>query len=114
MSADGDVGTAPLAPRPAQSARVRSARSEEAQSHGGIRFMLTVPTAERETPFRKTDANKASDGEADVVASARRWWRRGGSNSRPSHCERDALPAELRPLERKIIAARDTARKPVP
>ena len=25
------------------------------------------------------------------------WWRRGGSNSRPSHCERDALPAELRP-----------------
>ena len=26
-----------------------------------------------------------------------RWWRRGGSNSRPSHCERDALPAELRP-----------------
>ena len=28
------------------------------------------------------------------------WWRRGGSNSRPSHCERDALPAELRPHER--------------
>ena len=27
------------------------------------------------------------------------WWRRGGSNSRPSHCERDALPAELRPHE---------------
>src|SRR5262244_3100317 len=26
-----------------------------------------------------------------------KWWRRGGSNSRPSHCERDALPAELRP-----------------
>jgi hypothetical protein len=25
------------------------------------------------------------------------WWRRGGSNSRPSHCERDALPAELLP-----------------
>lgn len=25
------------------------------------------------------------------------WWSRGGSNSRPSHCERDALPAELRP-----------------
>jgi hypothetical protein len=25
-------------------------------------------------------------------------WSRGGSNSRPSHCERDALPAELRPL----------------
>src|SRR5450759_539322 len=26
-----------------------------------------------------------------------KWWRRGGSNSRPSHCERDTLPAELRP-----------------
>ena len=25
------------------------------------------------------------------------WWSRGGANSRPSHCERDALPAELRP-----------------
>ena len=26
------------------------------------------------------------------------WWSRGGSNSRPLHCERSALPAELRPL----------------
>ena len=25
------------------------------------------------------------------------WWSRGESNSRPSHCERDALPTELRP-----------------
>src|SRR5690606_15645797 len=25
------------------------------------------------------------------------WWRRGGSNSRPLHCERSALPAELLP-----------------
>ncbi len=25
------------------------------------------------------------------------WWSGGGSNSRPSHCERDALPAELPP-----------------
>ena len=34
------------------------------------------------------------------------WWRRGGSNSRPSHCERDALPAELRPREQaRILAA---------
>src|SRR4051812_49329806 len=30
-------------------------------------------------------------------SSEEKWWRRGGSNSRPSHCERDALPAELRP-----------------
>ena len=25
------------------------------------------------------------------------WWSGGGSNSRPSHCERDALPTELPP-----------------
>ena len=31
------------------------------------------------------------------------WWRRRGSNPRPSHCERDALPAELRP---HVYAAR--------
>jgi hypothetical protein len=37
----------------------------------------------------------------DVIESTG-WWRRGGSNSRPSHCERDALPAELRPHEVKI------------
>ena len=28
------------------------------------------------------------------------WWSGGGSNSRPSHCERDALPAELPPHAR--------------
>ena len=33
----------------------------------------------------------------ELFGQSRRWWRRGGSNSRPSHCERDALPAELRP-----------------
>src|SRR5690606_8992517 len=27
------------------------------------------------------------------------WWSGGGSNSRPSHCERDALPAELPPQQ---------------
>src|SRR5690348_10479613 len=26
-----------------------------------------------------------------------KWWSRQGSNLRPSHCERDALPTELRP-----------------
>ena len=34
------------------------------------------------------------------------WWRRGGSNSRPSHCERDALPAELRPLHSRAEAVK--------
>ena len=33
----------------------------------------------------------------EIIRAQLRWWRRGGSNSRPSHCERDALPAELRP-----------------
>ncbi|GAT99801.1 hypothetical protein BSLA_01f0073 [Burkholderia stabilis] len=32
-----------------------------------------------------------------------RWWSGGGSNSRPSHCERDALPAELPPHQSSII-----------
>ena len=32
-----------------------------------------------------------------------RWWSRGGSNSRPSHCERDALPSELRPRADGIL-----------
>ena len=34
------------------------------------------------------------------------WWSGGGSNSRPSHCERDALPAELPPhVKHSRIAA---------
>src|SRR3984893_3552305 len=36
----------------------------------------------------------------------RSWWRRRGSNPRPPHCERGALPAELRPHRLKIIARR--------
>src|SRR5208283_2714650 len=40
------------------------------------------------------------------------WWRRGGSNSRPSHCERDALPAELRPpLKWKYCTDKTISRK---
>lgn len=34
------------------------------------------------------------------------WWSGGGSNSRPSHCERDALPAELPPHDQTILARR--------
>src|SRR4051794_21013949 len=33
------------------------------------------------------------------------WWRGGGSNSRPSHCERDALPAELPPHNGNYFSA---------
>ena len=32
------------------------------------------------------------------------WWRRRGSNPRPSDCEPDALPAELRPHVLRTIA----------
>ena len=31
------------------------------------------------------------------------WWSQGGSNSRPRHCERRALPAELWPRKRRQI-----------
>lgn len=31
------------------------------------------------------------------------WWTEGGSNSRPPHCERGALPAELSAHELRII-----------
>src|SRR5215471_8347529 len=50
---------------------------------------------------------------SDLAATPRKegWWRRGGSNSRPSHCERDALPAELRPQRSKIIARCGPGRK---
>src|SRR6266481_9051842 len=34
--------------------------------------------------------------DSDVVPSEG-WWSRQESNLRPSHCERDALPTELRP-----------------
>ena len=33
----------------------------------------------------------------DVSLQSSVWWSRQGSNLRPSHCERDALPTELRP-----------------
>ena len=39
----------------------------------------------------------------------RGWWSRGGSNSRPPHCERGALPAELRPRNRWWSASRSPA-----
>ena len=38
------------------------------------------------------------------------WWRGGGSNSRPSHCERDALPAELPPHGDREFSKGESAR----
>src|SRR5690606_12657505 len=42
-----------------------------------------------------------------------KWWSGGGSNSRPLHCERSALPAELPPHEGRgvyMAVARDAKR----
>src|SRR5688572_32358999 len=45
---------------------------------------------------RSPSENGASAGLGGVLHGGI-WWSGGGSNSRPSHCERDALPAELPP-----------------
>ena len=46
------------------------------------------------------------------------WWRGGGSNSRPLHCERSALPAELPPHEAQILTTSSGAvvrnKRPMP
>lgn len=42
---------------------------------------------------------RARKSQATGLAS-KRWWSQGGSNSRPRHCERRALPAELWPRGR--------------
>ena len=39
----------------------------------------------------------------DGGSNSSRWWSRWGSNPRPQHCERCALPTELRPHARRII-----------
>lgn len=51
------------------------------------------------------DFLKAEKGEARRAFpdGLRMWWRGGGSNSRPLHCERSALPAELPPRQRREI-----------
>ena len=41
-----------------------------------------------------------------------RWWRRGDSNSRPSRCERDALPTELLPRGGKRGIVYHTPQRP--
>ena len=44
------------------------------------------------------DAGLSDDRRTDDV-HGKDWWSRGESNPRPSHCERDALPSELRPQQ---------------
>ena len=44
-----------------------------------------------------TENNLALRSVSDASERNSRWWSRQESNLRPSHCERDALPTELRP-----------------
>src|SRR2546425_1894027 len=49
-----------------------------------------------QTPFAKaTEATTVLVATSSVPSEG--WWSRQESNLRPSHCERDALPTELRP-----------------
>ena len=57
-------------------------------------FLGPGPTAKKGEAGRKRHTRK---GPQDVPWDPRSWWRRTGSNRRPPHCERGALPTELRP-----------------
>src|SRR5690606_17570989 len=48
------------------------------------------------------------------LAASGIWWSGGGSNSRPSHCERDALPAELPPHLQIVRHQSSSAARPRP
>ena len=75
------------------------------RSHRRRTHRLQPGRADRRSP-RLNSRSRQQDKGPDMVRPCGDWWRRGGSNSRPSHCERDALPAELRPRkEARILAA---------
>ncbi len=57
----------------------------------------TIP-AKTNNGVRATSAKSFSWPEKPSVCVV--WWSRSGSNRRPRHCERRALPTELRPLRR--------------
>ena len=75
-------------------------RQRTERDSGGREDEIGVETSLRNSHRRR---NPAPVGPSWAVKKARaclafwNWWRGGGSNSRPSHCERDALPAELPP-----------------
>ena len=73
----------------------------------------TMGLASRSRGTAKVRLRQGYDGHTALKRpSARRsfseggWWSRGGSNSRPPHCERGALPAELRPQTATDAAVR--------
>src|SRR5438552_4773519 len=47
-------------------------------------------------PFERETCSGSGVGEQEPAES---WWSQAGSNRRPPHCERGALPAELWPLK---------------
>ena len=50
---------------------------------------------------RRAEAGEASEG----------WWSQAGSNRRPRHCERRALPAELWPLRGRLELRRAASKR---
>jgi hypothetical protein len=64
-------------------ARTRCSNDREPNALGGDRLIFGI--ASRKRKLRETRGG---------------WWSRAGSNRRPPHCERGALPAELRPQPR--------------
>src|SRR5438874_13443829 len=67
-----------------------------------------VRCSQRKPSMTATTCSAARDEDAGDRRKGRRyaagledWWRRRGSNPRPRHCERRALPAELRPPKTK-------------
>src|SRR5690606_28664179 len=53
------------------------------------------PAAERRSEMKT--ASSSSVERCRQASATLKWWSGGGSNSRPLHCERSALPAELPP-----------------
>ena len=57
-------------------------------------------TPNRRRGMRRRDFTLGACRASVNARKGRNWWSGRGSNPRPSHCERDALPAELPPHER--------------
>ncbi len=83
-------------------------------------------SGEDEIPLNAGEPDTASPGRPAPILALRRagnrpengcewvkWWRRGGSNSRPRHCERRALPTELHPHSDDILAQSWALAKPL-
>src|SRR6266403_9672 len=76
-----------------------------------VRYFIDLPQAmvdhQSTTPQAGTPAAGGTTWDRRGTGS---WWSGRGSNPRPSHCERDALPAELPPHARRAILASRSGR----